>query len=479
MTTEREAENIREAHPAAVRRPGLALTVLAGALALDIGGMNVINAALPSIQQHFALDSAVLQWTLTAYAVTFAGFLLLGGRLADVWGRRPVFILGVAVFAVAALGGALAPDVRVLIVMRALQGVGAALSGPAAIALLCEVFPEGPARNRAFSLYAAVGAASGSGGFALGGVLTDLFGWRAVFAFSAVLGALVLLPVHAALPATVRRPQPLDAPGAVLVTAGLLLAVLAVTRSGSSGWSDPGTLGLLLCAVALLTAFVLWERRVPDPLLPLSVLRPAPVRVATLAAFLLYTAALGLQFFAPLYLQDMLGYSPFLSGMAVMPFSLTVFLMANFFTGRLLSRVGQKPLLTVGLVLVGLGILAWAWTPIEGDYWLRVLPGLFVIGVGVGAVFPTMTTAALTGVSAERHGVAGAVNVTAQQIGASVGVAILVVVAGATEISAQGQAGLLHGYHVAYVLAATACVLGAVVIGVVRSWERPADAAGS
>jgi EmrB/QacA subfamily drug resistance transporter len=452
------------------RRP-LALGVLSGALALDIGGLNIVNAALPRIGTHLGLDDATLQWTMTAYAATFAGFLLLGGRLADVLGRRFVFTAGIALFTVAALGAALAPSVIVLIVARALQGVGAALCGPAALALLTEVFPERTARDRAFGVYAAVGAASGSAGFVLGGALTQFFGWRSVFVFCVVSGVAVLAAVHAALPAGVRNRQPIDLPGAAAVTAGLLLAVFGVSHGAQAGWNRAGTLLPLATAVVLLAAFVLWERRVSQPLLPFAIFRAAPVRAGALAAFLLTTAAIGLQFFAPLYLQGVLGYSPFRSGLAVLPLSLSVFVTAKFCTGRLLSRIEQRPLLVAGLVLIAIGVATWAWTSVGGDYWLRMLPGLVVMGVGIGVVFPTMTAAALTGVAQQRHGVAGAVNVTAQQAGASVGVAALVVAAAG---STGTGAARLPGYHAAYLTAGVACALGALVIGLARRWNSDA-----
>ncbi|GIG93007.1 MFS transporter [Plantactinospora endophytica] len=466
-----EPVNTPAACPAPIRerRRPLALGVLSGALALDIGSLNVVNAALPGIGTHFGLEDATLQWTMTAYAVTFAGFLLFGGRLADVLGRRFVFTAGISLFTVAALGGALAPSATVLVVARALQGIGAALCGPAALALLTEIFSKGTARNRAFGVYAAVGAASGSGGFVLGGALTQLFGWRSVFMFSVVSGVAVLAAAKAALPAGVRRRQPLDLPGAATVTAGLLLAVFGISHGAQAGWNWADTMLPLAAAVVLLAAFVLWELRAPQPLLPIAIFRAAPVRASTLAAFLLTTAAIGLQFFAPLYLQGMLGYSPLQSGLAVLPLSLTVFVTATFCTGRLLSRVGQRPLLVAGLVLIAMGVATWAWTSASGDYWLRMLPGLVVMGIGIGVVFPTMTAAALTGVPQHQHGVAGAVNVTAQQIGAGVGVTALVVVA-AVDTAGTGAA-LLPGYHAAYLTAGVACGLGALVIGLARGWN--------
>ncbi|ALO11899.1 Efflux transporter [Streptomyces venezuelae] len=437
------------------QRPGLALGVLAGALALDVSGLGVLNAALPSVGARFGLDDTTLQWVMIAYAVTFAGFLLVGGRLADVFGRRRVFEWGVALFTAAALVGAVAPDTAVLLGARAVQGIGAALSGPAALALLTEVFPAGPARNRALSVYAAVGAASFSGGVLLGGVLTQFLGWRSVLWFSVALGLAVFAATRAGLPGGAGRGGSLDLPGAISGTLGLTLLVVGVSTHGAAAWTA------LLAAAAFLVFFVVREHRTPDPVLPLGLFRLASVRAASLAAFLQYMGSVGMLFFAPLYLQGMLDYTPLESGLALVPMSAAVFLTANFATGRLLARHTPRTLMAVGLVLIGVGTALWLSTPDDGDYLLHVLPGLVVSGIGQGLNFPSMTSAGLSGVAPERHAVAGAVNVVAQQIGASVGVAVMVLVA-----ATSGDQ--LTGYHLAYLTAAIACVLGAAVIAAVR-----------
>ncbi|MET8543152.1 MFS transporter [Kitasatospora sp. NPDC004799] len=465
--------------PAPKVRLGLALAVISGALALDVGSLNVINAALPAISERFDLDNSTLQWVMTSYSITFAGFLLLSGRLADILGRRLIFALGVGLFTAAALGGAIAPNEGVLIAARAVQGIGAALSGPAALALLGEVFPEGTPRNRAFGVYAAVGSVSASAGLVLGGVLTQLMTWRSVFAVSVLCGVLVLLGVKAGLPAGVRRTAPLDLPGAVTVTAGLILAVFGVSQGEERGWGDPLVVASLAVAVALLVSFVLLERRATDPLIPMELFRAVPVRAAFLAASCSYTCVVGLLFFAPLYLQETLGYSPLTSALAVLPLSCAVFVVANYLSGPLLARFGQRPLLAAGLLLVALGIASWVWTSPSSTYWVHMLPGIVVIGLGMGVAFPAMTAAGLTGVPAERHGVAGAINVVAQQIGSSLGLALLVVVASAT--AGDGDAGTLSGYHGAYLFAAAVGLLGALAIGAGRGWDsrpRPAAASG-
>ncbi|MFJ8472347.1 MFS transporter [Kitasatospora sp. NPDC094011] len=439
----------------ALRRPGLALGVLAGALALDVSGLGVLNAALPSVGDRFDLGDTTLQWVMTAYAVTFAGFLLIGGRLADVLGRRRVFEVGIALFTLSALVGAVAPTIGVLLGARAVQGIGAALSGPAALALLTETFPAGPARNRAFGLYAAVGAASFSGGVLLGGVLTQFLGWRSVLWFSVLLGVAVLAVTRIGLPDGAGHSGRLDLPGAVTGTLGLTLLVVGASSGGAARWAG------LAAAVVLLVAFVLRERATADPVLPLGLFRLAPVRAASLAAFLQYMASVGMLFFAPLYLQGMLDYSPFESGIALVPMSAAVFLTANFATGKLLARYTPHTLMAVGLVLIGVGTGLWLGTPHDGNYLLQVAPGLVLSGIGQGLNFPSMTSAALAGVQPEQHGVAGAVNVVTQQIGASVGVAVMVLVA-------AGRSDQLAGYHLAYLVAAVACVLGAAVIALRR-----------
>ncbi|MFF2542636.1 MFS transporter [Kitasatospora sp. NPDC058063] len=438
-----------------VRRPGLALGVLAGALALDVSGLGVLNAALPSVGERFHLDESTLQWVMTAYAVTFAGFLLVGGRLADVIGRRRVFEAGVALFTVSALVGAVAPNTVTLLGARAVQGIGAALSGPAALALLTDTFPAGPARNRAFGVYAAVGAASFSGGVLLGGVLTEFFGWRSVLWFSVLVGLGVLGATRIGLPDGVGHRGRLDLPGAITGTLGLTLLVVGVSSSGATAWIVLGA------AVLSLVLFVVREHRTADPVLPLALFRIGSVREASLAAFLQYMGSVGMLFFAPLYLQGMLHYSPFESGIALVPMSLAVFLTANFATGRLLATYSPRTLMAVGLVLIGVGTGLWLGTPQDGNYVLHVMPGLVVSGIGQGLNFPSMTSAGLSGVPERQHAVAGAVNVVTQQIGASAGVAVMVLVAGTSTDQ-------LAGYHLAYVTAAVACVVGAAVIAVRR-----------
>ncbi|MFI1167631.1 MFS transporter [Streptomyces sp. NPDC020801] len=431
-------------------RPGLTLGVLAGALALDVSGLGVLNAALPAVGARFDLDDTTLQWVMIAYAVTFAGFLLVGGRLADGFGRRRVFEFGIALFTVAALVGAVAPDIGWLLGARAVQGIGAALSGPAALALLTEVFPAGPARNRALGVYAAVGAASFSGGVLLGGVLTQFLGWRSVLCFSVVVGATVLAATRAGLPAGVGRGGRLDLPGAISGTIGLTLLVVGASTGGTLAW------GSLCLAVVFLLLFVVREHRTADPVLPLDLFRASSVRAASLAAFLQYMASVGMLFFAPLYLQGMLNYSPLESGLALVPMSASVFLTANFVAGHLLTKYTPRTLMTVGLVLIGAGTALWMSTPHEGSYLLHVLPGMVLSGIGQGLNFPAMTSAALTGIEPERHAVAGAVNVVAQQIGASIGVAVMVLIAATSD-------DRLTGYHLAYLAAGIGCVLGAVI----------------
>lgn len=444
-----------------------ALVLLAGALALDVSGVAVINAALPSIGDEYNIEGTTLQWTMTAYAIAFAGFLLFGGRVADVLGRRKIFAVGIGLFALASLGAALAPNVEVLIAARALQGIGAALSGPASLALLSQIFPEGPQRHRALAVYAATGASSFSAGLVAGGVLTDLLGWRSVFAFSVIAGVLILAGVRALLPAGRRQPHSLDIPGAVLVTLSISLVVYGVSEGSEAGWGSVQVLVSLVLAVIGLASFVAWEHGRTEPLLPLSIFRSRPVRAASLTGAVFYTGVSGLLFFSPLYMQGMLGYSAFESSLAVVPMGIVVIISSQI-AGRFMSPAAYKPLMTASLLLIGTGIALWAGTPQSGSYWTHMLPGIVVMSIGQGVGFGSMTAATLEGLPHHQHGVAGAVNVTAQQIGSSIGVAILVAVSTGVSGGGTSPADQLAGFHAAYWVAAAIGLLGALTVLLTR-----------
>jgi EmrB/QacA subfamily drug resistance transporter len=450
--------------PLSAGRQFAALLVIAGALILDVSSLAVINAALPVIGTDFGIDGSILQWTMTSYAVVFAGFLLFGGRAADVLGRRLIFCVGIGLVASAALLGALAPNVELLITARVVQGIGAALSGPAALALLTEVFPAGPARNRAMGIYGATGAASFSGGLIVGGILTQAFGWRSVFVFSLIGGVIVLVLGRLALPASRRRNRPLDIPGAISVTLGLALLVFGLSRGNEEGWTAFGTLGPLVAAVAFLGAFLWWENKTAEPLMPLRIFRGAPVQAGALAAFVHYAAVIALLFFAPLYMQNHLGYTPLESGLAIVPMGLIVIVVSTV-TGRLLAKYGQRVFLVWGMPFIGLGILTWVWASESASYW-ELLPGIILMSIGEGTTFPALTAASLTDVPQEQHGVASAVNVTAQQIGSSVGVAALVAIAAGATVG-TGPAAEVGGYHVAYIAAAALTVVGSVLLAII------------
>ncbi|APU13576.1 MULTISPECIES: MFS transporter [Actinoalloteichus] len=464
-----EPEPGADATPISDRRRWLAVVVLAAALALDSGGVAVVNAALPAIGADLSITDTTLQWMMTSYALTFAGFLLFGGRAADVLGRRYVFALGVAIFCIAAVGAALAPNAELLMVARGLQGIGAALSGPASLALVTQLFPAGPERYKALAVYTSVGASSFSAGVVIGGVLTDVFNWRSVFVFNLLIGVAVLAAVRSVLPKGTRRRLSLDVPGAAAVTLGLLFAVFGLTRASEEGW-DGLTLGALAAAAVMLVGFVIWERRIAQPLLPMDLLRVPAVRAATVTAVVFFTAVLGVLFFAPLYLQGLLGYTPMQSGLAILPMGILVIISTNI-SGRLMVRVGQRNLMITGLLLLAVGMVLWARTPLDGGYWLDVFPAVAVMSIGQGTAFAALTAGSLTGVPQHQHGVAGGFNVTAQQLGGSIGVALLVTAASVLSPGTDPES-VLGGYHVGYLVAMGLLVFGAVLVAVLLRGER-------
>jgi MFS family permease len=447
-----------------------ALVVLASAQGLDVSGGATVSVALPRIGAELDLRAVQLQWVMTAYSAVFAGCLLLGGRLADTWGRRRVFALGIGVFTAASALGAMAGSGAVVVAARGLQGLGAACSVPAGLALLTEVFAPGPARDRALGIYASVGAASFGAGLVAGGLLTGSLGWRSVFAVNAVAGAALLLAAPLTLPPGRPRPQPMDLPAAVLATGALLLVVVAVTQAGTPDGAPSAALagaGALACAAG----FAARERVARQPLVPPALLHVSGVRVAAVAAAAFYIAVAGLLFFAPLYMQGFLGFTPLQSALGVLPMG-SVVVASSMVAGRLLPRLGQRPLMAGGLVLIALGVASWALADPNESYWTSLLPGIVIMSLGQGPAFASFTAASLTGVPQLDHGVAGAINVTAQQLGASVGVAALVALVALTAV--PGPAGALPGYRTAYLAAAAIALLAAAIAGAAAPATAPA-----
>lgn len=451
-----------EAKPRFDRKQRWAMLVIACGVGLDASSVAVVNAALPEIGHDLSVVESVLQWVMSAYAVAFGGALLLGGRLADVFSRRLVFAIGVGVFAVGSLAAAVAPSPLVLVASRVLQGIGAALSMPASMALLFEVFPAGPLRNRAMGTYTAVAGGSFSGGLILGGLLADLFGWRGVFVFTAVFGAIVFAATKATLPAGGGRRRPLDLPGGITITLSLPLIIFAINRVGEVGWSAPDTLVPLVVGAALLVAFGIVESRSREPLLPLGIFRSVPINSAILTALVSFGGVLGMLFFVPLYMQNMLHFSPMESAVALLAQSVAVVVFANL-TAKLMDRnFSHQKLMVGGLLLIAIGLVSFVRTPIDGSYWVHLFPGFLLVGIGVGLSTPAMTASALGSVSSEFRAIAGGLNATAQQIGASLGTVILVAVAATAGGATVAQR--LDGYHAAFWTAAAMVLAGTVVI---------------
>lgn len=464
---------IRPARSAASEgRRWLGLFVLCAALALDSMGIAVVNTAAPSIGAALHLSASTLQWVISAYAVTYAGFLLLGGRAGDLFGRRRLFISGFVLFGLGALAAALLPGGTFLIVARGLMGIGAALSAPTALSLISQLFPSGPERAKALGVFTSVGSSSFSVGLVFGGVLTDTLGWRSVFLVNLPLIALVVAGALRFLPAGASvRTGRLDAVGALTVTSGLVALVFGVTEAQAAGWTWP-TVVSLVAAAGLLAGFVVRQARADDPLLPLRVFRSRSVVTATVVGFAFFTTVIAHFFFAALYLQNQLHYSPIFSALAFVPMGIVVAISSNV-AGRLLPRFGMRPLLVAGMILVAAGVSTWLGIGAHTGYLTGLLPGILVMSVGQGVTFTAMTAAGLDGVAPELHGVAGGLNVTAQQVGTGLGTALLVALASARTASlGAGPAAVIDGYRWGIGAAVLVAVLGAVAAAVLLRRTR-------
>jgi EmrB/QacA subfamily drug resistance transporter len=406
-------------------RRWLALAVVGTAFFMTILDVSIVNVALPTIGSKLHFSQGNLQWVVTAYALTFGGFLLLGGRAADLLGRRRVFMFGVALFSIASLVCGLATSDTVLIAARAVQGLGGAIISPAALSIVSTTFTEGAERNKALGIWGALGGSGAAVGVLLGGVLTKYAGWEWIFFVNVPVGALVLVAApqivrESRVETDERRYDPL---GAITITGGLALLVYAISRAPFVGWGTPRTILLLIGSVALIAAFLFIERRVPKPLMPFSIFRVRTVAGANIVGFLLGAVIFANFFVLTLYVQDVLHYSPLKAGVTFVATAGTAVIAAGA-SQALVTRVGVKPILALGLVLLTAGMVWYTQIPAHGNYASNLLPGYLLVGVGIAFSFVPVSIAALAGVAADEAGLASGLINTSQQIGGAIGVAL-------------------------------------------------------
>ena len=451
------------------KRRWLALAVIVAAQFMVVLDVAIVNVALPAIKSDLHFSQPNLQWVISAYAIFFGGFLLLGGRLGDVLGRRRVFMAGLALFTVSSFLCGVSWSEQSLIVFRAIQGLGGALLAPAALSILITTFTEGRERNLALGVW---GAASGSGGAAgvlLGGVLTSYFSWSWVFFLNIPVGVAVL----AVTPFLLRESRAgvahrhFDVSGAITVTSSLMLLVYAVTRTAQSGWGNPTTLGLLAASAGLLGAFIAIELRSPAPLLPLGIFRNRTLAAANVIAVLVGSIMFSQFFLLTLYMQQVLNYSAIQTGAAFLTTTLAIVTFAN--VGQMLvSRIGVRRVLTAGLVLNVVALALLTRVPTNGTYFADLFPAYLIGGIGMALTFVPMTIAGLTGVSGSDAGVASGLINTSRQVGGAVGLAavssIAAAYAGHGSISAAANAAdLTRGFQVGFDVLTGLTIVAAVL----------------
>jgi MFS family permease len=447
--------------------PGLGLAlglVVAAQFVLQLDS-SIVNIALPTIKRELHFAPANLQWIVTGYALTFGSLLLLGGRVGDRAGHRRVLLAGLAVFGVTSLTAGLSPVPLMLVVSRFAQGAGAAFVAPQALAMITDLFPEGPARTRALGTFQGATAAGASAGVVLGGICTEFIGWRAVFLVNPPVIIVLVLAIRRVLPARTRRAGArLDIAGAVLATASIALLIFGLSQGQQYGFANAAALAALCLAVLLAAAFVVTQRRGKAPMVPLPVLAD-PARRAALSAMLLFGAVVvGYVYFTSLYNQDVLHFSPLEAGLAFIPATGTVMATSTQLTRRVLPRFGVRKVLLAGLAFTGLGQV-WLFTiSAGGSYQVNVLGGIMITAFGMGLVFPTASVAVTSGVGPGERGLAGGLFVTAQQVGLAIGLAALATIA-AAQTSAHGGS-LVAGYKAAFLVSIGISVVAILIVAV-------------
>jgi EmrB/QacA subfamily drug resistance transporter len=446
----------------------IVLGVVAIAQLMIVLDASIVNIALPQAQHALHISTANRQWVITAYTLAFGGLLLLGGRIADYGGRKRVFVIGLAGFAVASALGGLAPDASVLFAARALQGAFAAVMAPAALSILAVTFTDAKERATAFGVYGGISGGGAAIGLVLGGVLTEYASWRWCLLVNtpiAIVAAVVALRV--VKESRAEGEAHYDLAGAATVTLGLLSLVYGFTKAETAGWTAVSTIVYLVVAVVLLAAFVLIEIRTEHPLLPMRVVLERNRGGSFMASFLTAAGLFGMFLFLTYYMQGTLGYSALKTGFAFLPFSIGIVVGATIAT-KAVMRVGPRVLMVGGLIMASLGLLWLTKVNLNPSYATHLLPAILVISVGLGVVFVTLSSTSLLGVSDHDAGVASALVNATQQIGGSLGTALLNTVAASATASyltnhvGHAQAGLVHGYHIAFIVSAAVLAFGAV-----------------
>ncbi|HEX3898395.1 MAG TPA: MFS transporter [Mycobacteriales bacterium] len=439
--------NTSVASPRAAREvhPNLALTVIAAAQLMVVLDATIVNIALPSIHHALHFSSDGLSWVLNAYTLVFGGLLLLGGRTGDLFGRRRMFMIGVLVFAIASLLGGFAQDKGWLIAMRALQGVGGAIASPTALSLVATTFEEGPARNRAFGVYAAVSGAGAAIGLILGGVLTDLLSWRWVLFVNAPIGLLIAFAAPRVIPESRSGGEgALDLPGALTSTAGMAALVYGFIHAASDGWGQHTTLVSFAAAAVLLTMFITVEAKSSRPLMPLRLFQDRTRVGCYIVMFVLGAAVFATFYFLTQYIQQVHRFSPLEAGFCFLPMSVVIVTMAQI-VSRIVIKVGPQVLITTGTILVGFGLLLLSSLTPSSSYALHVLPAIILVAAGMGSIFVPITLGAVAGVRAEDSGIASAMLNVGQQVGGTLGLSALVAVSTAAGRHAAADGGGRRG----------------------------------
>jgi len=464
--------------PVVAREPSnrwLVLVLVCFAQFMVVLDATIVNVALPAIQRDLAFSVSDLQWVVNGYTLVFGGFLLLGGRAADLLGRKKLFLAGIAVFTVASLINGLATSAGMLVGARALQGLGAALVSPAALSIITTTFPEGPERTKALGVWSGIAAGGGAIGLLLGGVLTTTLSWEWIFFVNVPVGVLAIALSARYVPESlVPGRSGFDLPGAVLVTTGLSLLTFAIVQAADWGFTDAGTLTLGGIALVLLAAFLVWESRSAAPLVRLNIFRLRTLAVSNAAMLFVAAGLFSMFFFGSLYVQQILGFDALGAGFGFLPVALGIGVGAAI-AQQLIGRIGIKPVGVLGLSLAAIGLVWLTGISVDGTYAGNVLPQLLCVAVGMGLTFVPITLAATARVAASDAGLASGILNTTQQIGGALGLAILSTIAAnrTTDALASGggpptpeatAAALVDGWQLAFVVGAGFMIAGLVLL---------------